>query len=136
MSKAKGIASELLFRHECLTRGIVPSIPDGDNSPYDAIIECDKKLFKVQIKSTNTKNHTGYKVACSHGSTGKRAYCSSDVDYFAFYIFERSVWFIIPIAEIKSKNINLYPDKLNHRYSKYKEAWWVFFDRKDLKTSV
>tara|TARA_R110002096_G_C14234207_1_gene692179 strand:- start:181 stop:570 length:390 start_codon:yes stop_codon:yes gene_type:complete len=127
MSKVKGMSAELLFRSECLKRNIIPSIPDADNSSYDAIIECSDKLLKIQIKATNSKEGHGYRISCSHGTGIKRRYSKSDVDYFAFYIIERNVWFFVPLNKIKTNNINLYPDKLDHRFSPYQNAWHIFF---------
>ena len=124
MSKSTGVASELLFRYECIKKGIVPSIPDiDDGAGFDVITSHENKLCKIQIKSTNTKENTGYRVSCSKGSSTKKRYTKDHCDFIAVYIIERKIWFIIPIDKIKSININVYPDKINHRYSKYNSAW-------------
>ena len=124
MSKTQGTASEILFRYLCLKKDVVASIPDVDNGcGFDVITSYNGKLLKVQIKSTSYKEKNGYRAMASHGSNGKKSYTKNHCDIIAVHIVDIDTWYLIPIEEIKAKIIKLYPDKLNHRYSKYKSAW-------------
>jgi len=124
MSKAQGTASEILFRYLCLKIDVVTSVPDVDNGcGFDVITAYNGKLLKVQIKSTSYKEKNGYRAMASHGSNGKKSYTKNHCDIIAVHIIDVDTWYLIPIEEIKAKIIKLYPDKLNHRYSKYKSAW-------------
>tara|TARA_R110002096_G_scaffold35973_1_gene100853 strand:- start:190 stop:582 length:393 start_codon:yes stop_codon:yes gene_type:complete len=127
MNKISGVAAELLFRHICIKKNIISSVPDLDaGCGFDCITSYDGKLQKVQIKSTNSITKTGgYKILAAHGSKNKHKYTKDHCDFLAAYISDIDVWYIIPIEKITGVTVNIYPDKLNHRYSKYKSAWYL-----------
>ena len=126
MSRSVGIASELLFRYECIKRDIIPSIPDlDDGAGFDCVTSYENKLYKIQVKSTTTKKGYGYKVSCAKGSKNKQRYTKDHCDFIAVYIVTRDLWYLIPIDKVNSITITLFPDKLNHKYSKYNSAWWL-----------
>jgi hypothetical protein len=124
MSKSQGTASEILFRYICLKKDVVPSIPDiDDGCGFDVITSYDGRLLKIQVKSTNYVEGNYYRVNVSHGTAKKKKYTKDQCDIMAVHIVSLDLWYLIPIEEIKSMNVKLYPEKLNHRYSKYKSAW-------------
>lgn len=124
MSKTQGTSSEILFRYLCLKIDVVTSVPDVDNGcGFDVITAYNGKLLKVQIKSTSYKEKNGYRTSGAYGSTSKKSYTKDHCDIIAVHIADLNVWYLIPIEEVKSKTIIIYPEKLNHKYSKYKSAW-------------
>jgi len=124
MSKQQGVSSELIFRYECVSKGIVPSTPDiDDGCGFDVITSHNGNLLKIQIKSTSTKMNEGYRVQVSRGSKNKKKYTKEHCDIVAVHVVELDTWYFIPIEKVLGVNLNVYPKKLNHRYSKYINAW-------------
>lgn len=124
MSKQQGVSSELIFRYECVSKGIVPSTPDiDDGCGFDVITSHNGNLLKIQIKSTTTESGDGYRAMVSRGSKSKQKYTKEQCDIMAIYIVPLDIWYIIPIEDVGGVNLRVYPKKLNHRYSKYINAW-------------
>lgn len=125
MSKELGDIAELSFMHRAKIAGFTLLTPYSSDCAYDLAVEYNGKISKIQIKCTNVthQNTVGkfYRIVCSKGSDSKKFYTSKEVDYFAFYIMPIQQFYIIPFKEINSKNIKLYPDKKDHKYSKYLE---------------
>lgn len=132
-SANQGKIAELEFMVQATRRNLLASIPIYDHKGYDLIVEGKKKLYKIQVKATqtiekdtsSTKKRTGYKINVGHGKNKSTLYKKDTVDFFAFYILEIRQWFIIPHSAVTAKSIRLYPNKPNHKYSKYIEAWWL-----------
>ena len=125
--------AEYQFVTDATRRGMLPSIPVHDHRGYDLIVQGATKLYKIQVKSTRSvcgmpKGKTGtpfYKINASRGSDGKKMYQKDHLDFFAIYIFDLSQWYIIPFSAVVSKNIRIYPSKNDHKFSEYREAWWL-----------
>lgn len=106
------------------------SRPYTSDSSYDFITDYNGKLKRVQIKSSKTPHQSrgklydnSYKIICSHGVDSKKRYDKSHCDVIACYIAPLDLFFIIPISEIKSKTINIYPDRKDHKWNKYLESF-------------
>ena len=101
-SKCKGNLTEL----QCLTafveQGCTVSIPYGDNAKYDFIVEIDKRLYKIQVKTSSLKDEGVIQFSCrsTHvNCTGVKneKYSPEDVDFFATYWNGKC--YIVPINE-------------------------------------
>lgn len=97
---------------------------------YDVVLEKNGKFFRMQCKSTATPQYykdgsVYYKIICSHGSDGKKLYDKSQIDYFAFFIVNLDMFYIVPHKEINTKTIKLKPDDDNCKWSKYKESFRI-----------
>lgn len=128
MSKHLGDLGEISFMLRAKKAGYSVLTAYSSDSKYDCVLEKGGKFFKVQVKSTSTThyykdNSRYYKIICSNGCDNKKKYNKSDVDYFAFFIMELDMFYIIPHCEVKSKTVKLKPDSQNCKYSKYKEAY-------------
>lgn len=106
------------------------SRPYTSDASYDFITDYNGKLMRVQIKSSKTAHQSrgklydnSYKIVCSHGAKSKNMYSKSHCDAIACYIMPLDVFFIIPIKDVKSKTLNFYPERKDHRFSKYFEFW-------------
>lgn len=123
-----GILAEKQFIVDAMKRNLLVSVPSYDHNGYDAIVQGKKNLYKVQIKSTRQKefNKNGYKVCVFRGRENKTRYEKHEVDFFAVYLTELSLWYIVPFAMCKSSHIRIYPDKNNHRLNSFLEAWHLF----------
>jgi hypothetical protein len=90
-----------------MENGFNVSMPLLDSSPYDAIIEKDGKLFKIQIKSVSAdrkKNQNNIHINLSRSGKG---YSKKYVDYFAIYFIEYDGFFIIENKEQKGIRLSI-----------------------------
>lgn len=120
-----GMIAEYQYIVDASKRGNLVSKPTHDNRGYDFINHGKKRLYKIQVKSTRAKckNLNYYKVIIARGSSNKNPYKKEHVDFFAVYLFDLSRWYIIPFNAVTSKNIRIYPENPNHKFSKFLEAW-------------
>ena len=89
---------------QCLLHEIPVSIPYGDKSRYDLIIDLNNKLYRVQIKTARRANTTGeaFIFNCYSVVNGKKhRYTKDEIDYFA------TLWndqlYLIPVEECSSE---------------------------------
>src|SRR5260370_32517440 len=60
-SRDRGAWAELCFAVRAMEEGLRPARPWGEPSGYDSVVHHkSRRLFRVQVKSTIYKNHTGY----------------------------------------------------------------------------
>lgn len=136
--KERGELSELAFIYKASGLGFHVSKPYGDSSPYDCIVEHLGRLSKVQVKSTTYLHAAtgGYQVNSQRVVSGtSKCYCAGDLDYFAFHIAPRDVWYIVPYHEVGGNlRVLLHADKpeRDRRFGRYREAWHLL---EGLKTS-
>ena len=121
-----GSIGESEFSTRCLRHGIAVNLPITHYSPYDALIDNGKDVYKIQVKTTTQNDQkNSYRFNCGKGSSSKNKYTSKEVDFFALYILPLNRMYIVPIDEIKTKTVRIYPDKNNHIYSKYLENFSI-----------
>ncbi len=134
-NNAIGKVAELEFNLIALRRGYACLWPSVDIHGYDCVIDCNGRLYRVQIKSTSTvhKNNRGYrevKFTCSRGRQGGVPYDCGDFDFLVCYSHALKKWWIIPIEETPIANgqrgLSVYPDKKESKYTKYENAWHLF----------
>lgn len=113
--KKLGYLSELQFRVIMLQKGYTVSVPEGDDDPYDCIIEKDGFLRTVQVKATRKRDTRGYKDEYVCGTCRGRGcnvmYDTKRVDLFAIHVVPVDAWYLIPAEKIKSTGIRVYPHK-------------------------
>lgn len=102
ITQQKGLITEIQVQLKFVQAGINVYIPLANDSRCDLIVEINKKLFKIQIKSSRlTENKTGIVFnTCStrmNHTEGniKQKYNQEDVDFFATY-YNNQVY-LIPI---------------------------------------
>lgn len=87
-TKQKGNITEL----ECLLafekRGIEVSVPWGENTRYDMIIDIDNKLYKIQCKTSRETKNGSFSFATSSTRLNTRGsfkacYSKEEIDFFA-----------------------------------------------------
>lgn len=92
-----GCFAEELFSAECIKRGISVCKPVLDSSIYDCIIDVNKELLKIQIKSTTKEprdDDPNIQVPIMNGN--KQKYIIGSVDYFSVYSTYYEGFFIFP----------------------------------------
>ena len=104
--------------------GYIVSLPLNDTQDYDLVVEKNKKLYKVQVKSTGYKgSKNSYQLALrSMGGTKGTVYKrvkDTDVDLIFALDAEKNM-FLFPKSEIMNVNssISISTDPKN-RFSKY-----------------
>ena len=124
--KHQGDSAELRFMLLNHLLGHTIAKPFGDNAKYDLIVEIDNKLERIQVKSTSRKdNLTGVYCYCCivcSGASVKKMYSEDDIDFIAIYVIPEDAWYKIPVKEIKSKKIRLYPHRTpkKNSFEKYR----------------
>jgi restriction endonuclease len=104
-----------------------------------------ENICKIQVKATNSKGVVGksqfYAVTIQHGagSGKKQIYNLGDVNFFFFYVFPESKFYIVPAQALTGKlgvklYINLPRPNGPAEYEKYIEAWWLIGDFLGLST--
>lgn len=119
-TKQKGNLTEL----QCLTKfvelGYEVSVPWGENSRYDLIVDTGKELLRIQVKTAKLVRGTEENpeviefATCStryNAGGSQRVYYSKDeIDYFATF-FQNKVY-LVPVEECSaSKKLRFIPTK-------------------------
>lgn len=113
----RGCLAEYLFVTIAMQNGFNVSMPLLDASPYDAIIEKDNKLYKIQIKHvSNDRKRRRTDVQITLRRSGLY-YTLNEVDYFAIYFEELNGFFVIKNTEQRSVRLSpngIYKNKFNN----------------------
>lgn len=122
MSKELGLISEMRFELAATLRGFTVSKPQGDNSPYDFILDTGGRLLRVQVKSSGHKDKQGrLNFNLKAGSTNTRVYTAAQVHFFALHDTIEGVFYIIPQPLLRGyKTLKITP---NGKYESYKDNW-------------
>ena len=122
-TKRKGVIVETGIMYELQKLGLSVSKPEGDNEPYDLILDIrtDKGNFLKKIQCKSAKVY-GSSICISARSTNYKGgkisnhyYCSSDIDYFA--TIYNNIPILLPIEEFsgyKGKITLRIGDKINN----------------------
>jgi len=131
-TKQKGNLTELQCITACYALGYNVSIPYGENSRYDFILDLNGKLLKIQVKTSRLKKERtnvgdAITFACRSSNTNASGntyhrYTKEQIDYFATYwngkmylvpveecSVEKTLWFNFP-ANNQQTNINMAKD--------------------------
>ena len=128
-AKRQGEVAELAFMHKAASLGFGVAKPYGDSFPYDFILDSGKKLWRVQVKSTNQMFQGAYAINAQRRlGWGTCPYKAREVDIVAAYVVPLDCWYIVPLRAMrKKKSMRVYPHaaEKDGRYGRYKEAWKV-----------
>ncbi len=118
-----GKTAEYKFAAEILSRNLVPCWPSSAHYPFDLVVASASRTYRVQIKATQKLSNSITIATQMRTGAGTRAYTHKDCEFIAIYLFERKLWYIVPIKAVKTKGIYIRPEDPRCRYAKYKEAW-------------
>jgi PD-(D/E)XK nuclease superfamily protein len=129
-TKRTGELSEAAFLLKAETLGLHVTKPWGDSERYDFILDNGRRLWRVQVKSTEALRARGYDVQPIYSiyGKGKIAYTAADIDILAVHIPPLDTWYIIPVeAFTPRKSLRLYPDILCKcaEWEQYRQAWHI-----------
>src|SRR3954465_7018511 len=135
--KLQGELIELAFLHKAVSLGFTVAKPYGDSERYDFIVDyrdnIDRKLLRVQVKSTAVLHQGSYRVLCSHCSTWRHraAYSTRQIDFLVAYIIPENAWYVFPVAILGVRTcIKLFTQhrKTRSRFEEFREAWYLMSD--------
>ena len=103
-SQVLGITTELLVAQKFIEYGYIVSIPYGNNSRYDMIVDTDIHRYRIQIKHATKNDNGSYTVqTCNSITTAtkheRKYYNKQDVDFLVSIIENQLV--VIPVEMIE-----------------------------------
>jgi hypothetical protein len=127
--KRQGELAELAFMSKAASLGFGVAQPYGDSERFDFILSRDRRLWRVQVKSTRTAHRSVYEIS-AHGCWGAHdIYTKDEIDLIVAYVVPEDAWYVIPIEATQGrKRLCLHPNvprKQCYKYEKYREAWWM-----------
>jgi len=122
MSKELGLISEMRFELAATLRGFTVSKPQGDNAPYDFILDTGGRLLRVQVKSSgHIDKHGRLNFNLKTGHAQHRSYTAAQVHFFALHDTINEVFYVIPQPLLKGyKTLKILP---SGKFKEYKENW-------------
>jgi hypothetical protein len=125
--RRRGELIELLFLEKATSLGFQVAKPVCDES-YDFILDSGRRLWRVQVKSTDRFRKGGYLIGACHFATHgtKQPYTAEEIDILAAYIVPEKAWYIIPISDFTPQMwLSFYPQNKHSqgRFEPYREAW-------------
>ena len=134
-SKRMGELAELGFMYRAASHGFGVARPYGDSHPYDILLQHGRRLLRIQVRSTFSREHNrghnpGFSIIVSrHVGKGKAAYSVAEIDFIAAFVAPHDAWYLIPVDALgNNKAIRLYPGpkrlkRLGGFFEQYREAW-------------
>lgn len=111
----KGLTTEIICMQKFIELGYIVSIPYGNNSRYDLLVDNGKTIWKVQCKAASLNDNGSYTVAtCNKSLTTKirkiKHYTKEEIDFIVSIIEDKLV--VIPVEYIKNSNSKSFRTKL------------------------
>ena len=111
----KGITTELFCSLKFVELGYIVSIPYGNNSRYDLLVDTGKNFYRVQCKTASLNNNGSYTINTSNSvstTTQRRTkhYTKNEIDFIASIINNQLV--IIPVEMIETSKSKVFRTEL------------------------
>ena len=99
-----GITTELIVAQKLIEKGFIVSIPYGNNSRYDMIVDTDNDCYRVQVKHASLNENGSYTINTSNtvSTTTKNVrkyYSKQDIDFIITVIEDQLV--VIPVELVE-----------------------------------
>ena len=119
--KTRGEAAEAAFLAKAASFGFGIAKPWGDSERYDFILDSGERIWRVQVKSTESHKRTGYALSVM---ASNRGYNSEEIDFVVCYLVPEQMWYVIPVEVLgERKGVYLYGKSRGGLYEQYREAW-------------
>src|SRR5947209_2170308 len=119
-NKTKGAVTAMEFMCECLRRNGIVSVPLADDHAYDAVVDSNRRVFRVQVKTSSLEKN-GRTYSCSSrrrvtvygggGSTKKsyqvKPYREGELDCIVTKVLGR--WYFYATPHLLPNNIRINP---------------------------
>jgi hypothetical protein len=130
---------EVLFLAKCMELDLLASRPYAP-CKYDFIVDNNKRLYKVQVKSITSVRPSGagdvYVGKIASGRDKKKNYTPKEIDVLAILCLPINVWYIIPMEEAGDKmSFYFYPNRTilgdlsTGKHEKFFNNWNVLLNR-------
>src|SRR5579864_2378621 len=120
-AKRRGEWAEMCFMTSAAEHGLCVSKPWGETAHYDFVVDANRRLLRVQVKSTFSRRRGKY-ICGVHPTKG--VYAADDFDFIAAYLVPEDLWYIIPAELIQGKEaIMISPEFKRAKYARFREAW-------------
>lgn len=108
-NKQIGTIGEAAVLKELLKYDIPVYLPFGDNNKSDMVIEVNKKLYRIQVKTANKVSEDGTihfrtRYTSNNRKNFHNSYSSEDIDFFILYSIELDESYLVSIDEVKGEN--------------------------------
>src|ERR1700733_7103175 len=122
--KERGEWAELYFMMMAAGQGMKVSKPFGDSGRYDVGVENQKRVLRVQVKSTIYKRRQG-EYSLNVMGPQRQKYAPGTVDFFAVLLIPIDDWYILPFEVMGRTNCSLHftPKTGRQKDGRYREAW-------------
>ena len=106
-----GITTEVIVAQKFIEKGYIVSIPYGNNSRYDMIVDTDKNRYRIQVKHASINDNGSYTVNTSNTVTtasgnSKKYYTKEDVDFIVTVIEDQLV--VIPVEMVEHSQSKIF----------------------------
>lgn len=106
-----GITTELIVAQKFVEKGYIVSIPYGNNSRYDMIVDTDTDCYRIQVKHASVNDNGSYTVITSNtvNTTTKslrKYYTKEDIDFIVTIIEDQLV--VIPVEMIEHSQSKIF----------------------------
>lgn len=110
-----GITTELIVAQKFIEKGYIVSIPYGNNSRYDMIVDTDTDCYRIQVKHASLNDNGSYTVNTSNtvSTTTKNTrkyYSKNDIDFIVSIIEDQLV--VIPVEMIEHSQSKIFRTEL------------------------
>jgi hypothetical protein len=125
-SKERGEWAELYFMMMAAGQGMKVSKPFGESGKYDVGVENQKRVLRVQVKSTiHTERKNEYNLNLMGMDPERQKYPPGTLDFFAILLIPVDVWYIVPFELIiaTTRSLHFIPSNRRQKYGAYREAW-------------
>ena len=126
-TKVTGERSEAAFLNRASDHGFGIAKPWGDSLRYDFILDNGSRLFRIQVKCTESIRAHAYETRATYSvGKGRAVYTTQDIDFIAVHIVPLDIWYIIPVEICTPQPmLRFYPHReaKKMRLEPYREAW-------------
>lgn len=107
----KGLTTELIITQKFIELGFIVSIPYGNNSRYDLLVDTGNHIWKIQCKTAKLNENGSYNVIVSNGvhtaTTHKvKHYTKEEIDFIVTIIENQLV--VIPVELVENSRSKVF----------------------------
>ncbi len=97
-TKLTGERSEAAFLHRAAALGFGVAKPWGDSLRCDFILDNGQRLWRVQVKCTETLRARAYQTRATYSlGKGRAVYTKKDIDFIAAHVVPLDLWYLVPV---------------------------------------
>ena len=111
----KGLTTELICMTKLIEFGFIVSVPYGNNSRYDLLVDTGKKIFRIQCKSSHLNKNGSYTIKTSNmvsttTQNREKHYTKEEIDFIVSIIDDQLIF--IPVELIQNSQSKIFRKEL------------------------